>query len=118
MKDWLQAVFRGQAVLAGGISFLAVYDLVPGFSPGLDLSLRVLGCWSWWLFTVPSLRSIKPLDSREKRALEMKLAELERELSETAEGRLAAKMAEQRAGRVDELVKKAGTRLAPPSPSP
>ena len=70
MKDWLKAVFRGQAVLAGGISFLAVYDLVPGFSPGLDLSLRVLGFWSWWLFTVPSLRSIKPLDSREKRALD------------------------------------------------
>ena len=49
---------------------------------------------------------------REKRALEMKLAELERELSETAEGRLAAKMAEQRAGRVDELFKKSVKRMA------
>ena len=49
---------------------------------------------------------------REKRALEMKLAELERELSETAEGRLAAKMAEQRAGRVDELFKRSVKRMA------
>ena len=36
----------------------------------LDLSIRVLGFWSWWLFTVPSLRSIKPLPAPEKKALD------------------------------------------------
>lgn len=70
MRGWLKGVFRGQAGLSGLISLLAVYDVVPFASPGLDLSLRVLGFWSWWLFTVPSLRSVKPLDPREKRALD------------------------------------------------
>ena len=69
MRDWLKTLFRGQAYVTIGISLLMVYDAVPFFSP-LDLSVRVLGFWSWWLFTVPSLRSIKPLAAPEKKALD------------------------------------------------
>lgn len=35
------------------------YDAVP-FFPDVDLSIRVLGFWFVWLFTVPSLRARKP----------------------------------------------------------
>ena len=56
MRDWLKALFRGQAYATIGLSFLLSYDLIPFVD--LDLSIRVLGFWSWWLFTVPSLRSI------------------------------------------------------------
>lgn len=45
---WLIRVFSEQA-----------YDAVPGF-PNVDLSVRVLGFWFVWLFTVPSLRARKP----------------------------------------------------------
>ena len=69
MRDWLKTLFRGQAYVTVVLSLLMVYDVVPFFSP-LDLSVRVLGFWSWWLFTVPSLRSIKPLKTPEKRALD------------------------------------------------
>ena len=66
MRDWLKALFRGQAYATIGLSFLLSYDLIPFVD--LDLSIRVLGFWSWWLFTVPSLRSIKPLPAPEKKA--------------------------------------------------
>jgi hypothetical protein len=68
MRDWLKALFRGQAYGTIGLSFLLSYDLIPFVD--LDLSVRVLGFWSWWLFTVPSLRSIKPLPAPEKKALD------------------------------------------------
>ena len=68
MRDWLKALFRGQAYATIGLSFLLSYDLIPFVD--LDLSVRVLGFWSWWLFTVPSLRSIKPLPAPEKKALD------------------------------------------------
>jgi len=68
MRDWLKSLFRGQAYATLAISLVLVYDAVPGYR--LDLSVQVLGFWSWWLFIVPSLRSIKPLDPREKKALD------------------------------------------------
>mmetsp|Transcript_22382 Transcript_22382/g.72173 ORF Transcript_22382/g.72173 Transcript_22382/m.72173 type:complete len:225 (-) Transcript_22382:60-734(-) len=68
MRDWLKGLFRGQAYATALLSLVAVYDAFPGVS--LDLSLRVLGFWSWWLFTVPSLRSIKPLTPKEKTSLD------------------------------------------------
>eukprot|EP00634_Sargassococcus_sp_CCMP2135_P010417 CAMPEP_0198647664 /NCGR_PEP_ID=MMETSP1467-20131203/2895_1 /TAXON_ID=1462469 /ORGANISM="unid. sp., Strain CCMP2135" /LENGTH=348 /DNA_ID=CAMNT_0044383319 /DNA_START=21 /DNA_END=1067 /DNA_ORIENTATION=- len=68
MKDWLKWIFRGQAYATVVVSLAAVYDAFPGLS--LDLSVRVLGFWSWWLFTVPSLRSIKPLPPKDKKALD------------------------------------------------
>lgn len=69
MRDWLKTLFRGQAYVTIALSLALVYDVVP-FFPHLDLSVRVLGFWSWWLFTVPSLRSIKPLAKAEKKALD------------------------------------------------
>mmetsp|Transcript_10528 Transcript_10528/g.31435 ORF Transcript_10528/g.31435 Transcript_10528/m.31435 type:complete len:324 (-) Transcript_10528:17-988(-) len=69
MRDWLKDLFRGQAYATVVVSLLLVYDVVPFFSP-VDLSVRVLGFWSWWLFIVPSLRSVKPLPPPEKRALD------------------------------------------------
>ena len=69
MRDWLKSLFRGQAYGTVVISLLLCYDAVP-FFPNLDLSVRVLGFWSWWLFIVPSLRSIKPLPRQEKTALD------------------------------------------------
>ncbi|KAJ8603031.1 hypothetical protein CTAYLR_001590 [Chrysophaeum taylorii] len=68
MRDWLKWLFRGQAYATVAVSLLCVYDAVPGLH--LDLSIQVLGFWSWWLFVVPSLRSIKPLRANEKRALD------------------------------------------------
>lgn len=68
MKGWLRALFRGQAYLSILISALVSYDAVP-FAPHLDIGVRVVGFWSWWLFTIPSLRSIKPLSPQEKGAL-------------------------------------------------
>lgn len=68
MRDWLKWLFRGQAYATTVLSLVFVYDAIPG--KHLDLSIQVLGFWSWWLFTVPSLRSIKPLDSREKKSLD------------------------------------------------
>ncbi|KAG8457138.1 hypothetical protein KFE25_012713 [Diacronema lutheri] len=68
MKGWLRALFRGQAYLSILISALVSYDALPG-AGHLDIGVRVLGFWSWWLFTIPSLRSIKPLSPQEKGAL-------------------------------------------------
>ncbi|KAJ1454963.1 hypothetical protein M885DRAFT_520871 [Pelagophyceae sp. CCMP2097] len=68
MRDWLKALFRGQAYATIGLGLVASNDAIPGVH--LDLSLQVLGFWGWWLFTVPSLRSIKPLPAPEKKALD------------------------------------------------
>lgn len=55
MKDWLKTLFRGQAILS---------LLVGGYmanSPEVDIAFRALGFWTIWLFTIPSLRAVKPL---------------------------------------------------------
>ena len=65
-REWLKALFVGQAILGIiGSGFLA-YDAFPGAS--IDLSLRALGFWSFWLFTIPSLRARRPR-GWEKKAL-------------------------------------------------
>uniref|UniRef100_A0A7S1JDQ3 Uncharacterized protein n=1 Tax=Eutreptiella gymnastica TaxID=73025 RepID=A0A7S1JDQ3_9EUGL len=69
MKGWLRKVFRGQAVVTTLGSFALAYDCVPGVEH-VDLPLRALGFWSWWLLTIPSLRAIKPLEPQEKSALD------------------------------------------------
>ena len=56
MRDWLKNLFIGQSVLAGVISFLMVYDIVPGYEGNVALPVKVLGFWMWWLFIIPSLR--------------------------------------------------------------
>lgn len=61
MKGWLKNLFVIQSVIAVGISLAMVYDVVPGF-PALPLSIKVLGFWMWWLFIIPSLRSVNSLD--------------------------------------------------------
>ena len=66
MRGWLKGLFVGQSVLAVVISFAMVYDLFPGME--LQLPIRVLGFWMWWLFIVPSLRARKP-GAKEKDAL-------------------------------------------------
>jgi len=70
MKGWLRTVFRFQAAFCAVLSLLLVYDAVPFVGPQ-ELYVRVLGYWSWWLFTIPSLRSIKPLSKQEKLALDI-----------------------------------------------
>jgi len=68
MRNWLKNLFVGQSVLAGVISFLMVYNIVPGYEGNLPLAGQVLGFWMWWLFIIPSLRARKP-STAEKDAL-------------------------------------------------
>merc|ERR1719382_253317 len=65
-RGWLKNLFVGQSLLAIAGSGLFVYDAIPGVS--LDLSLRALGFWSYWLFIIPSLRARRP-SGWEKKAL-------------------------------------------------
>ena len=65
-RGWLKNLFIGQALIAIGLSGLLVFDAVPGTS--VDLSLRALGFWSYWLFIIPSLRARRP-KGWEKKAL-------------------------------------------------
>ena len=58
MKDWLKNLFVFQSALALVISYLMVYDQIPGTT--LPLAIRVLGFWMWWLFIIPSMRARKP----------------------------------------------------------
>lgn len=67
-RGWLKNLFIGQSLLAIAISGLMVYDAIPGVQ--LDLSLRALGFWSYWLFVIPSLRARRPR-GWEKRALNL-----------------------------------------------
>ncbi|CAM9682039.1 unnamed protein product [Chrysoparadoxa australica] len=67
VRGWLKNLFVGQSVLATVIAGIMVYDKVPGFEH-VDLSVRVLGFWLIWLFTIPSLRARKP-GAEEKTAL-------------------------------------------------
>lgn len=68
MRGWLKGLFVGQSVLAVIASLAMVYDAVPGYH--LDLSVKVLGFWMWWLFIIPSLRARKP-KAQEKKALDI-----------------------------------------------
>lgn len=65
-KGWLKAVFVGQAGLAIVLGGLAAFDAFPWWE--LDLSIRALGFWSYWLFVIPSLRARRPR-GWEKKAL-------------------------------------------------
>lgn len=65
-RGWLKNLFIAQSLIAVVLSGLMVFDAFPGVS--LDLSLRALGFWSYWLFIIPSLRARRPR-GWEKRAL-------------------------------------------------
>ena len=54
----LKAVFIGQALIAIVLGGFAAFDAFPWFT--IDLSLRALGFWSFWLFIIPSLRARRP----------------------------------------------------------
>jgi len=57
-RGWLKNVFVGQALIALGLGGVAVYDAFPLYT--IDISLRALGFWSFWLFIIPSLRARRP----------------------------------------------------------
>ena len=65
---WLKAVFVGQAAIAIVLGGVAAFDAFPWFT--IDLSLRALGFWSFWLFIIPSLRARRP-KGWEKKALDI-----------------------------------------------
>jgi hypothetical protein len=54
----LKAVFVGQALIAIVLGGFAAFDAFPWFT--IDISLRALGFWSFWLFIIPSLRARRP----------------------------------------------------------
>jgi len=78
MMDGLKLVFRGQAVLSIIIGALLTFDAVP-FYPDVPIAFRAFGFWTMWLFTIPSLRAVKPLGypqwgvspAQEKKALNL-----------------------------------------------
>jgi len=57
-SGWLKAVFVGQAVFAIILGGVAAFDAFPTVT--IDISLRALGFWSYWLFIIPSLRARRP----------------------------------------------------------
>ena len=57
-RGWLKAVFVGQALIAVVLGGVAAFDAFPTVT--IDLSLRALGFWSFWLFIIPSLRARRP----------------------------------------------------------
>ena len=63
---WLKNVFIGQALLSIAVGGVAAFDAFPTVT--IDISLRALGFWSYWLFTIPSLRARRP-KGWEKKAL-------------------------------------------------
>jgi len=65
-RSWLKNVFVGQSAIALVLGGFASFDAFPGVT--LDLSLRALGFWSYWLFVIPSLRARRPT-GWEKKAL-------------------------------------------------
>jgi hypothetical protein len=65
-RGWLKNLFIGQAVLGVIGSGLLAYDALP--TGHVDLAFRALGFWSFWLFTIPSLRARRP-KGWEKKAL-------------------------------------------------
>lgn len=55
---WLKGLFVGQAAIACLLGGVSAFDLWPWFT--IDISLRALGFWSFWLFIIPSLRARRP----------------------------------------------------------
>lgn len=55
---WLKNLFVGQAAIAVVLGGISAFDVWPWFT--IDLSLRALGFWSFWLFIIPSLRARRP----------------------------------------------------------
>jgi len=69
MRGWLKNLFLGQSVSAVALSGVVVYDVLPGFDH-LPLPVRAFAFWSFWMFTIPSLRARKP-GQIEKKALDI-----------------------------------------------
>ena len=67
-QGWLKGLFIGQSLTSVVLSGVAVFDAFPGKT--IDISLRALGFWSYWLFIIPSLRARRPR-GWEKRALDI-----------------------------------------------
>jgi len=57
-RGWLKNVFVGQSLIAASLSGLMAFDALPVYT--IDISLRALAFWSWWLFIIPSLRARRP----------------------------------------------------------
>ena len=78
MMDGLRLVFRGQALLSILIGGALAFDKMP-FYPDVPIAARAFGFWTMWLFTIPSLRAVKPLGyprfnispTQEKKALNL-----------------------------------------------
>jgi len=78
MMDGLKLVFRGQALLSIFIGGALAFDKMP-FFPDVPIAARAFGFWTMWLFTIPSLRAVKPLGypqlgitpAQEKKALNL-----------------------------------------------
>lgn len=66
-QGWLKGLFIGQSLISIVLSGFMVFDAFPGKT--IDISLRALGFWSFWLFVIPSLRARRPR-GWEKRALD------------------------------------------------
>lgn len=60
MRDWLKTLFRGQAVLSLVVGAGLSFNAIP-FVDDVPIAGRALGFWTMWLFTIPSLRAVKPL---------------------------------------------------------
>ncbi|KAM3571965.1 hypothetical protein VYU27_006029 [Nannochloropsis oceanica] len=69
MRGWLKNLFLGQSLGAVALSGVVVYDALPGFDH-LPLPVRAFAFWSFWMFTIPSLRARKP-GQTEKKALDV-----------------------------------------------
>lgn len=67
-QGWLKNLFITQSLVSIVLSGVAVFDAFPGKT--IDISLRALGFWSYWLFIIPSLRARRPR-GWEKRALDI-----------------------------------------------
>jgi len=78
MMDGLKVVFRGQAVFSIVAGGLLAFDKVPLYAD-VPIAARAFGFWTMWLFTIPSLRAVKPLGypqwgvsaAQEKKALNL-----------------------------------------------
>jgi len=78
MMDGLKLVFRAQAAISILIGGLLAFDTMP-FYPDIPIAFRAFGFWTMWLFTIPSLRAVKPLGypqynispAQEKKALNL-----------------------------------------------
>lgn len=57
-RTWLKYLFIIQSVSAVVLSGFLVFDAFPTVT--VDISLRALGFWSYWLFIIPSLRARRP----------------------------------------------------------